>query len=260
MFKDKSTPQWHRLDRRRRRLQHFRLDQAKSPFGGPTATPSSACLHSDPTPSRRKRSTSRSHSFSLSPQSSSACRWRAHSRGAWTGAAVPRRSRTRSRRSSITLIRRSTPSPSRSSAFRKANGSRRACSRRSATAPVKHSRLERSDHRPYVCTTSHRMNRTDLAQVASATLFLAMTACGARSHIVARNPALTLAPTCADAVPVYPSDKVPYDYYEIALISAEGNSVYTGNGDLLKSVRKQAARVGANGVVVDSLRATHATV
>ncbi|HYU52534.1 MAG TPA: hypothetical protein VEK37_06295 [Gemmatimonadaceae bacterium] len=104
------------------------------------------------------------------------------------------------------------------------------------------------------------MNRTDLAQVASITLFLAMIACGARSHIVARNPALTLAPTCADAVPVYPSDKVPYDYYEIALISGEGNSVYTGNGDLLKSVRKQAARVGANGIVVDSLRATHATV
>ena len=104
------------------------------------------------------------------------------------------------------------------------------------------------------------MNRTDLAQVASATLFLAMTACGARSHIVARNPALTLAPTCADAVRVYSSDKVPYDYYEIALISAEGNSVYTGNGDLLKSVRNQAASVGANGVVLDSLRATHATV
>jgi hypothetical protein len=44
------------------------------------------------------------------------------------------------------------------------------------------------------------------------------------------------------------------------LISAEGNSVYTGNGDLLKSVRNQAASVGANGVLVDSLRATHATV
>jgi hypothetical protein len=86
-------------------------------------------------------------------------------------------------------------------------------------------------------------------------------ACGTRSHIVARNPALTLAPTCADAVPVYSdSEKVPYDYYEIALIDAEGNSVYTGNGDILKKVRNEAAGVGANGVVLDSLRATHATV
>lgn len=86
-------------------------------------------------------------------------------------------------------------------------------------------------------------------------------ACGTRSHIVARNSALTLAPTCADAVPVYPDrSHVPYDYYEVALINAEGNSVYTGNGDLLKSVRNEAAGAGANGVVLDSLGATHATV
>ena len=53
---------------------------------------------------------------------------------------------------------------------------------------------------------------------------------------------------------------VPYDYYEVALITAEGNSVYTGNGNLLKSVRNQAAGVGANGVVLDSFGASHATV
>lgn len=89
----------------------------------------------------------------------------------------------------------------------------------------------------------------------------ALIGCGTRAHIEARNPALALAPTCANAVPVYSSSAdVPYDYYEVALITAEGNSVYTGNGDLLKSVRNQAASVGANGVVVDSLRATHGTV
>lgn len=89
----------------------------------------------------------------------------------------------------------------------------------------------------------------------------ALGACAARAHVVARNPALTLAPTCSDAVVAYGSrDKVPYDYYELALITGEGNSVYTGNGDVLKSVRQQAASVGANGVVIDSLRASHATV
>jgi hypothetical protein len=78
---------------------------------------------------------------------------------------------------------------------------------------------------------------------------------------VARNPALTLAPTCADAVPVYSDrDHVPYDYYEVAVIDAEANSVYNGNGDLLKSVRNEAAALGANGVVLDALGATHATV
>ena len=56
------------------------------------------------------------------------------------------------------------------------------------------------------------------------------------------------------------SERVPYDYYEVALITAEGNSVFVGNGDLLKSIRNQAARVGANGIVIDALGATHATV
>ena len=96
---------------------------------------------------------------------------------------------------------------------------------------------------------------------AGAAVLFTLFACGTHSHIVARNPALTLAPTCADAVPVYSDpNKIPYDYYEIALIDAEGNSVYTGNGDILKKVRNEAAGVGANGVVLDSLRATHATV
>ena len=95
------------------------------------------------------------------------------------------------------------------------------------------------------------------AHIALAVLALA---CGTRSEIVERNPALALARTCADAVTVFPSaDKVTYDYYEVALITAEANSVYNGNGDLLKSVRNQAASVGANGVVVD-VGATHATV
>lgn len=89
----------------------------------------------------------------------------------------------------------------------------------------------------------------------------ALFGCATRSQIVARNSELALAPTCADAVTVFAGrDKVPYDYYEVALITAEGNSVYVGNGDLLKSVRNQASSVGANGVVVDSLGATHATV
>lgn len=92
-------------------------------------------------------------------------------------------------------------------------------------------------------------------------LLLAGAGCATKSSIVARNTELTLAPTCADAVTVFPGRaRVPYDYYEVALIAAEGNSVYTGNGDLLKSARNQAAGVGANGLVLDSLTATHATV
>src|SRR4051812_12370688 len=100
-----------------------------------------------------------------------------------------------------------------------------------------------------------------LRRVAIFITAVALAACGGRTRIVASNPALSLAPTCADAVPVYPDNAhVPYNYYEVALITAEGNSVYNGNGDLLKAIRNKAAGVGANGVVVDSLNATHATV
>ena len=103
------------------------------------------------------------------------------------------------------------------------------------------------------------IRKTGLASAHIALAVLAL-GCGTRSEIVERNPALALARTCADAVTVFPSaDKVTYDYYEVALITAEANSVYNGNGDLLKSVRNQAASVGANGVLVD-VGATHATV
>jgi hypothetical protein len=53
---------------------------------------------------------------------------------------------------------------------------------------------------------------------------------------------------------------VPYDYYEVALIETEGNSAYSGNGDLLKAIRNKAADLGANGIVVNSLESTHTTV
>jgi hypothetical protein len=97
--------------------------------------------------------------------------------------------------------------------------------------------------------------------VNAALLVAALTACGARTRVVARNPGLTLSPTCSDAVKAYPSrDHVPYDYYEVALITAEANSVYTGNGNVLKAICSQAATVGANAVVIDSFGTTHATV
>src|SRR5215210_3535433 len=82
-------------------------------------------------------------------------------------------------------------------------------------------------------------------------------ACGARSQVVATNPGLSLSPTCADAVQVFPDyTRVNYDYYEVALIRTEGNSVYTGNGDLLRVMRNRAAELGANGVIVGPLGAT----
>jgi hypothetical protein len=86
-------------------------------------------------------------------------------------------------------------------------------------------------------------------------------ACRPHAQIVATNPALSLSPTCTDAIAVYADrENVPYDYYEVGLITGEGNSDYTSNGELLKAMRARAAVLGANGVIVNSLGATHATV
>ena len=105
------------------------------------------------------------------------------------------------------------------------------------------------------------LSLTSARIVACFTLLVMLAACGTQSRIVATNPAISLSPTCTDAVAVYPDrDHVPYDYYEVALITAQGNSVYTGNGDLLKAMRSKAASVGANGLAINSLGATHATV
>jgi hypothetical protein len=86
-------------------------------------------------------------------------------------------------------------------------------------------------------------------------------ACHSRAQVVATNPVIALSPTCLEAVPVYADPHlVPYDYYEVALITGEGNSVYTGNGDLLKAMRGKAASQGANGLILADLSASHATV
>jgi hypothetical protein len=85
--------------------------------------------------------------------------------------------------------------------------------------------------------------------------------CGTRTQVLATNPGLSLSPTCAEAVPVYPDrTTVPYDYYEVALITSEGNAAYNGNGDVLKAMRSKAATLGANGMILNSLGASHATV
>ncbi len=85
--------------------------------------------------------------------------------------------------------------------------------------------------------------------------------CHSRAHVVSTSPVIALSPTCLEAVPVYgDTHLVPYDYYEVALITGEGNSVYTGNGDLLKAMRAKAASAGANGLILSDVSASHATV
>lgn len=92
------------------------------------------------------------------------------------------------------------------------------------------------------------------------TLVLLTSACGVRTNTRDLNPAESRSPTCEDAIDTYTSrGQVPHDYYELAWISAEGNSVYTSEGKIASQVRKKAAEVGANAVIVNDFKESGAT-
>lgn len=86
------------------------------------------------------------------------------------------------------------------------------------------------------------------------------TACGVRTKTTDLSPTMTRSPTCDEAVEVYTSrTQVPYDYNELAWISAEGNSVYTSDGKIVAQIKKKAAEVGANGIIVNDFTQSAAT-
>jgi len=75
------------------------------------------------------------------------------------------------------------------------------------------------------------------------------------------NPAMSRAPTCANAIAVYNSRaEVPYDYYELAWVQASGNSVWTTDNQLQTQIRNGAAKVGANAVIVNPVEQSKSTV
>lgn len=49
------------------------------------------------------------------------------------------------------------------------------------------------------------------------------------------------------------ADQVPGKYEEIALINANGNSRWTDESELIYKMRNEAARLGANGIILDAI-------
>lgn len=83
---------------------------------------------------------------------------------------------------------------------------------------------------------------------------IALAACGVKTTVQPTPASRAFDPVCVEGVTVYSDfSKVPYDYYEVAFVQSEGNSLYTGNGDALLAMRKRAAEQGANAIVVNSL-------
>lgn len=57
--------------------------------------------------------------------------------------------------------------------------------------------------------------------------------------------------TTADSVSIYKSRvDIPGDYREIALLDSDANAIYSGYGQLYNSMRKKAAAMGANGILL----------
>ena len=83
-------------------------------------------------------------------------------------------------------------------------------------------------------------------------LLLASAACGVKSKTVDMNSTMARNPTCENAVTVYGSRvEVPSNYYELAWIEVEGNSVWTSDKQIRDKMVKRGAEVGANGLIAN---------
>lgn len=105
---------------------------------------------------------------------------------------------------------------------------------------------------------SNQMPRGLTALVVSSVI---LGACATRTTVTPTAASRRFDPVCVEGVAAFDDfSKVPYDYYEVAFVQAEGNSVYTGQGDILLAMRKRAGEQGGNAIVVNSLKATGAPV
>lgn len=94
--------------------------------------------------------------------------------------------------------------------------------------------------------------RTTAAKTIPLALVLLLGACGVKKSVTPISPAFAGAPTCPEAIVTYGDrSEIPSDYYEVAFIEAEGNSVYTTDNKLQEQVRLGAAKAGASAVVAN---------
>lgn len=75
------------------------------------------------------------------------------------------------------------------------------------------------------------------------------------THASLIDPSVKLAPTCQAGVKLFRTTAtLPGEYSEVALLTAEADTKYSDDGEMIEAMRKKAAKVGANGVILGSLR------
>jgi hypothetical protein len=83
---------------------------------------------------------------------------------------------------------------------------------------------------------------------------LALVVACTRTNAALLDNSIKLAPTCPDAVKLYTSPStVGSDYREIALLNSSGSTGWTSEAGMMKSMRKKAADVGANGIIMGNI-------
>jgi hypothetical protein len=82
----------------------------------------------------------------------------------------------------------------------------------------------------------------------------ALSLCGCHhvtTNVSSIDPSLRLAKTCPAAIKLFTSaDRVEQPYREVALLNSSGETSYSNESDLIKSMRDKAATVGANGIIL----------
>lgn len=84
--------------------------------------------------------------------------------------------------------------------------------------------------------------------------FIVLTAACVRTNAALIDPTVHLAPTCIDAIRLYTSaDAVQPPYTQVALLNSTGESDWSNEAAMIKSMRKKAAELGANGIIFNGI-------
>jgi hypothetical protein len=91
--------------------------------------------------------------------------------------------------------------------------------------------------------------------VLTISLAIFVSACASvHTSATALDPSMRLAKTCPPGVKIYTApDRVRQPYREVALLHSTADVTYSDEGDLFDSMREEAAKAGANGIIVGGI-------
>ena len=96
------------------------------------------------------------------------------------------------------------------------------------------------------------MKNTIAGSVLTLAAAAVMAGCGVKTQTTDLNTRVNRPATCEAVVVAYDSrGDIPSDYYEVAFIEAEANSVYTTDKKINDQIKKRAAQVGATAILVN---------